>query len=46
MSYGLGVGYQFTPQLEVTAEYERHDFDFAPGDQTLDLMSVGLRYRY
>jgi len=46
LSYGLGVGYRFTPQLEVTAEYERHDFDFAPGDQTLDLMSVGLRYRY
>jgi OmpA-OmpF porin, OOP family len=46
LSYGLGVGYRFTPQLEVVAEYERHNFDFAPGDQTLDLMSVGLRYQY
>ena len=46
LSYGLGLGYRFTPQFEVTAEYERHKFDFAPGDQTLDLMSVGLRYRY
>ncbi len=46
LSYGLGVGYRFTPQLEAVAEYERHNFDFAPGDQTLDLMSLGLRYRY
>ena len=46
LSYGLGLGYRFTPQLEVVAEYERHKFDFAPGDQTLDLMSVGLRYQY
>jgi opacity protein-like surface antigen len=46
LSYGIGVGYRLTTQLEVTAEYERHDFDFTTGDQTLDLLSVGLRYRY
>ena len=46
LSYGVGVGYRLTPQLEVTAEYERHKFEFAPGDQTLGLTSVGLRYRY
>lgn len=46
LSYGIGVGYKLTQQLEITAEYERHNFDFAPGDQTLDLTSVGLRYRY
>jgi opacity protein-like surface antigen len=46
LSFGLGVGYRLTSQLEVTAEYERHNFDFAPGDQTLGLTSVGLRYQY
>ena len=46
LSYGLGLGYRLTPQLEVTAEYERHNFEFAPGDQTLGLTSVGLRFQY
>jgi OOP family OmpA-OmpF porin len=46
LSYGLGVGYKLTSQLEVVAEYERHKFDFAPGDQTLGLTSIGLRYQY
>ena len=46
LSYGLGIGYRLTPQFEVVGEYERHNFDFAPGDQTLDLLSVGLRYQY
>ena len=46
LSYGVGLGYRLTTQLEVTAEYERHRFDFAPGNQTLGLASVGLRYQY
>jgi OOP family OmpA-OmpF porin len=46
LSYGVGIGYKLTSQLEVTAEYERHNFDFAPGDQTLGLTSVGLRLQY
>jgi len=46
LSYGLGVGYKLTSQLEVVAEYERHKFEFAPGDQTLGLTSIGLRYQY
>ena len=46
LSYGLGLGYKLSSQFEVVAEYERHNFKFAPGDQTLDLMSVGLRYQY
>ncbi len=46
LSYGVGLGYRLTTQWEVTAEYERHRFDFAPGEQTLGLTSVGLRYRY
>lgn len=46
LSFGLGLGYKLTNQLEVTAEYERHKFEFAPGDQTIGLTSIGLRYRY
>ena len=46
LSYGIGLGYKLTSQLELTAEYERHNLDFAAGDQTLGLTSVGLRYRY
>lgn len=46
LSYGIGLGYRLTPQFVLTAEYERHRFDFSPGDQTLGLASVGLRYQY
>ena len=46
ISYGLGLGYRLSTQLEVIAEYERHRFDFAPGSQTLGFTSVGLRYQY
>jgi opacity protein-like surface antigen len=46
LSYGLGVSYRLTAQLEAVAEYERHRFDFAPGDQSLRLISLGIRYQY
>ncbi|HZH07823.1 MAG TPA: porin family protein [Lautropia sp.] len=46
LSYGLGVGYRLTPQLEAVAEYERYRFDFSPGDRSVRLISVGLRYRF
>ena len=46
LSYGLGLGYRFSPDFEVVAEYERHRFDFAPGDQTIGFTSIGLRVKY
>lgn len=42
VSFGLGVGYGFTPAVAVRAEWERFKFD----DVSADLFSVGLVWRF
>lgn len=46
LSYGLGVGYRLNQSLDVTLEADRHRFDFADGEQDIDLLSLGVRYRF
>ncbi len=46
ISYGLGVGYRITDALDVTLEADRHRFKFADGDQDLEMLTVGVRFRY
>ncbi len=46
ISYGLGLGYKISAELEAILEYERHRFSFAPGSQTIGLTSIGLRFKY
>lgn len=46
LAYGLGVGYDITPRMQVTAEWDRNTFRFVNGSEDLDLYSVGLRYKF
>lgn len=46
IAYGAGIGYDISPQLQITAEWDRNRFNFVNGDQDLDLYSVGLRYKF
>ena len=46
ISYGVGLGYRISAELEAILEYERHRFSFAPGSQTIGLTSIGLRFKY
>ena len=44
---GLGVGYEFTPQLGVRAEWERYRVPDGFGDKAdADLFSVSLRFKF
>ena len=46
ISYGAGIGYDVTPQIQVTAEWDRTRFNFVNEDQDLDMYSLGVRYRF
>lgn len=45
-SYGVGLTYAFDPRWSLVAEYDQYRIKFAPGRQTVDFLSVGVRYRY
>lgn len=46
LSYGLGVGFNVTPRVQVVGEWERHRLDFKDGAESVSLYTVGLRYRF
>lgn len=46
ISYGAGIGYDVTPQFQVTAEWDRTRFNFVNDDQDLDMYSIGVRYKF
>ncbi len=46
VSYGAGLAYAINAQLSAVAEYEQYRIKFAPGSQTLDFVSIGVRYRF
>lgn len=45
LTYGIGVKYNFTPALAVTAEYQMYP-DFANGFSDVSVMSVGVLFRF
>lgn len=47
LSYGAGVGYDFTPQSQVVLEWDRNRMDFANQNNVdVDLYTVGYRYHF
>ncbi len=46
ISYGFGVGFGLTPNVQLVGEWERHNVKFASGDSDIDLLSIGARYRF
>jgi len=46
LSYGLGARWAFTPQWAAVVEWERHKFKFSDGDDSVNLTTVGLQYRF
>jgi len=46
LSYGVGIGFNVTPQVQIVGEWERHRLDFVDRRDDVDMLSVGLRYRF
>jgi opacity protein-like surface antigen len=46
LSYGLGIGFNLTQQVQIVGEWERHRLDFVDRRDDVDMLSVGLRYRF
>jgi OOP family OmpA-OmpF porin len=42
-AWGVGVGYQFTPQWAVVLDYDEHRFDFPRGTDRVGNWSLGVR---
>lgn len=46
-SYGIGAGYDFTPNLGVVVELERHQLRFAGvGRERVEAATIGVLYRF
>lgn len=46
VAWGLGGGYNFTKNLGVRLEWERFRAEFQGEKEDVDLLSVGLNYRF
>jgi opacity protein-like surface antigen len=46
LSYGLGLDYRLTPNVGVRLDWDRHRFDFTRGNENVDLLSIGVQYRF
>lgn len=46
LSYGLGVNYHVTRNVDVRLEWDRNRFDFTRGSEDVDLWTVGVAYRF
>ena len=46
LSYGAGLGYDVTPNLQAVAEWENHRFKFVDGREDVRMYSVGMRYKF
>jgi len=46
ISYGVGVGFNLTTNVQLIGEWERHRVDFAGGRENISLYTLGLRYMF
>lgn len=46
LSYGAGLNFNITRQVDVRVDWDRHRFEFTRGNDNVDLLSVGLQYRF
>ena len=46
MGWGLGASYEFTNNIGVRAEFERMRVEFADDKDDVDLITVGVHYRF
>lgn len=46
LSYGAGLNFNITRQVDVRVDWDRHRFEFTRGNEDVDLLSVGLQYRF
>jgi OmpA-OmpF porin, OOP family len=46
LSYGAGLGWEFSRNWGLRAEWERHRFDFVGNDRDVDFYSLGVHYRF
>lgn len=46
LNWGLGASWAFDPKWAVVAEWEQYRLKFAPGTQTVSVLSVGVRYLF
>jgi opacity protein-like surface antigen len=46
LSYGAGLGYDVTRDIQLVAEWDRNRFKFVSGRQNVDLYSVGVRFKF
>lgn len=46
VAFGVGVGYELNNNIDIVGEWERHRLKFVSGRDNIDMLSVGVRYRY
>lgn len=46
LSYGAGIGFDVHRNVQIVAEWERHRFEFARGDDEVSLWSLGVKYKF
>lgn len=46
LSYGAGVGFDVTKNVQAVAEWDRHEFKFASGRDDVDMYSLGIKYKF
>src|SRR5262245_20751628 len=45
-SYGVGAGLRVSRNTKLLLEWERHDFRFVGGKSDVDMVSLGLKFRF
>lgn len=46
LSYGAGLGYDITRDIQVLAEWDRNRFKFASGRDNVDMFTAGVKFKF